>query len=122
MKIKIACLTALVLVAAAALIGQAQALGYATFFARLNAAGGTVIGSGVASSSKIAVGRYEVTFNRPIQNCATLVTIEGATAAYGTARRKPASTTVLQVFTYTSTGAFADRAANVFVLCNPPES
>jgi hypothetical protein len=105
-------------VAAAAATVPAQSSGFGTFFATMNPNGTVVSSSGVASSVKTAVGRYEITFNPDIRRCAALVNVNGAAPGYGVTRRKDGTARVLQVGTFNRSGVSTDLPTTVFIMCN----
>ena len=97
---------------------QSHAAGFGTFFAAVNAAGAVSSSSGVSASTKTAVGRYEITFNRDIDGCAMTVTVAGANPRYATVRKKASTTQVIQVYTFSNTGAPIDAPFQAVVVCN----
>lgn len=104
--------------AVATTAAPARAAGFGTFFAMLNANGGVVRSSGVELATKMVTGKYEVTFNRDVATCASVVSVNGAIAGYGVVRKKSGTTDVLQISVFNRSGALADLPLTVFVLCN----
>jgi hypothetical protein len=117
MKTKIVSLTAILAVAATA-IGLAQASGFGSYFAVILSNGTVATSSGVAAAARTAAGRYEITFNRSIAGCATLVSVTGAVPAWGVGRRKPGTADVLLVSTFSRTGAATDLPFHLMISCN----
>lgn len=91
---------------------------FGTFFATLTTTGKTITGSGVASSVRTAAGRYEVKFNRPIDGCAIVATVNGAAAGYGVTRKKAGTDDVVQLTTFNKTGVLIDSNTTLLVTCN----
>jgi hypothetical protein len=91
---------------------------FANFYATINTAGKTAIGSGVASSVRVSAGRYEVKFTRDIIGCAALVNVNGIVAGYGVTRTKPGADDTVQVATFNKSGVVTDLNSTLFVMCN----
>lgn len=118
MRFRTGFLTCGALLAAAAVGGQAGATGFASYFALVAAAGSTIKGSGVSASSKTAVGTYNVTFARAVNDCAHTATLRGSGAGLVAVGPKAGSPTVVVVTTFSSAGAKQDRAFNLSIQCN----
>jgi hypothetical protein len=116
MKTKIASLAAATF--AVATIGAGQAFGITGYFAVMLSNGIVARSSGVAAAARTAIGKYEITFNGSIAGCATLVNVTGAAPAWGVGRRKPGTTDVLQVSTFSRTGAATDLPFHLLISCN----
>ncbi len=97
-------------------------LGSASLWAIVNSNGTLAARDGAQSSSRLALGQYQVIFSRNVRrpNCSYVATLSGATAA------PPGEITVAQratdvrgvfVTTHTSSGAFADRGFDLHVVC-----
>lgn len=65
---------------AALLLSSAPASALANLLARVSAGGALISGSGVTSVSHLGGGRYEVTFNRNVSNCAFVAITANASA------------------------------------------
>lgn len=106
-----ACLTAVFATTAAAQTYSAQ------YFAVINANGATARSSGVESSSRTAAGVYQIVFNRTrLSNCAITASLIG-TEAGSLAMQVPANGKTAIVRTFSKTGAAANRAFHLTVLC-----
>jgi hypothetical protein len=110
-------LPGLALLAAAVFAGQAGATGFSTYFALVATNGNTAKGSGVTSSTRKSVGNYEVTFGRPVGDCAYIATLRG-NAGQITAGPKSGSPSVVVVQTFSATGVKQDRTFQLMVHCN----
>jgi hypothetical protein len=64
--------------AAPALAGADASTASSNLYARVDASGGLVAGNGVASSTALGGGRYEVTFGQDVSGCAYVATTENA--------------------------------------------
>jgi hypothetical protein len=106
------------LLASAIVSEQARATGFATFHAIVTAPGNTLTGSGVASSAKTAVGTYEVTFARSLEDCGLYATQRGSGAGFQAVNLKTGSPTIVVVTTYTSAAVKADRGFYLLAHCN----
>ncbi len=119
MRLATALLTCAALLATATVGDQASATGFATYNAVIRAADGfTITGSGVASSTRTALGAYEVTFGRNVTGCAVMGTPRGAAPGLVTANTKTGSPKVVVVRTFTHAGAKADLNFYLLVHCN----
>jgi hypothetical protein len=92
-------------------------------WAVVNANGRLSRWSGATVSARSSAGRYEVTFNRDVSNCAAVATIGNTTSTatpptgrvqVTTAQGKPAA---LLVVTYALTGAASDRPFHLAAFC-----
>jgi hypothetical protein len=92
-----------------------QASGFGSYFARVTANGGISRSSGVADGTKTAVGVYDVTFNRPVNLCGYVATVNDIKAGYATIDLK--ATKILTITTFNSNGVKANREFNVIVTC-----
>jgi Collagen triple helix repeat (20 copies) len=85
------------------------------------AADGTLVrGAGVASTVRTAIGLYDVTFVDDVANCAavgTLAASEGNAAATGQIGIGAGANGAIRVETEGSSGAQADRAFQLAILC-----
>jgi hypothetical protein len=96
-----------------------------TIYAVVNANGTLARGFRAVSSQKLAVGQYEVIFNRNVRNCAYVASI-GLSGAVGAS--SPGEITVVGRFnndrgvfvtTHNSAGAAADLGFHIAVHCKP---
>jgi len=103
------------LFAAAAFASAAQASpGFVMFYADIKNDGTVFQTSGAQSSTRTALGRFQVTFPRTINRCAlTANTTSGVASVL-----RDAATGVVEVRTFDTTGAPSDRAFNLLVVCN----
>jgi hypothetical protein len=88
----------------------------------VSSTGGLVRQNGVVSVTRTAVGRYTATFASTISACAVTTTINPPTTAapgdnLGVAHPIETAATVVTVYTYTRTGAAADRWFTLAVFC-----
>jgi hypothetical protein len=95
----------------------AQSFGVATFFATVGALGETQRSSGVQASEQTGPGKYRVTFTRPITSCAFVASPLGALGGQASVKRQ--SQKHVNVSTFSSAGAAANRAFNLIVFCAP---
>jgi hypothetical protein len=92
-------------------------------FAVVDRAGVIARGKGVVSAARLALGQYEVIFNRSVRNCVYVATV-GDVDDVGV--EQPGEITTVGRFanvrgvfvtTHNSTGAFEDRSFHLFVGC-----
>jgi len=95
----------------------AQSFGVATFFATVQGTGVTVLSSGVQASAKTGLGKYRVTFTRPITSCAFVASPLGALGGQASVKRRGQKH--VDVSTFSSSGGAANRAFNLIVFCAP---
>src|SRR5262245_26506522 len=101
---------------ATVVIVQAQASGFATYFAWVQGTGNVLKSSGVVSATKSDTGVYDIVFKRTIDYCGFVASVNGATAGYATTAPGANAKTVT-VRTFASNGAAANRAFTVFIQC-----
>jgi hypothetical protein len=101
----------------ASTVTQADAAGFATFFADVAPTGATSNSSGVHKTSRIAVGVYDVTFTRLVADCGYTASVSGATGGFATANRTSGRT--ITVSTFSKTGVATNLASNLIVVCAP---
>jgi hypothetical protein len=119
MRLATALLTCTALLVTVTVGDQASATGFATYNAVIRASDGfTITGSGVASSSRTALGAYEVTFGRAVTGCAFMGTPRGLTAGLVSANTKNGNPKVVVVRTFTHAGAKADLSFYLLIHCN----
>lgn len=118
MRIGIRLLICAFVIAGATFVEHARAAGFATYFAVIAATGNVTSSSGVSAGTRPSTGTYEVTFTRPVNGCAFLVTLRGANPGQASVAPKAGSSTVLTVFVFSRTGAKENRAFNMAVQCN----
>ena len=92
-----------------------QASGFGSYFARVTANGGIARSSGVADGTKTATGVYDITFNRAVNLCGYVATVNALSAGYATINLK--TTKILTITTFNAGGTKTDRAFNVMVTC-----
>jgi len=100
------------------MIEAAQASGFGSFFARVAASGTVQRSLGVASSVLTTTGVYQITFNRPINTCGWVASLNGPIGGYATAM-VGATAQTLTVMTFSAAGAKANRPFSVVVNCGP---
>ena len=90
-------------------------------WAVVDSAGALSRNKGVASASRLGLGDYLVTFNTDVTGCSYLASLGGPTTTNTPGEISPAQrtgvATAVEVKTYTSAGAAADRAFYVVVFC-----
>ncbi len=90
-------------------------------WAAVDSAGALARGKGVSSTQKLGTGDYLVTFNQDVTGCSYVASVGGPTTANTPGEVSPAQRTgvtqAVEVETYTSAGANADRAFYVAVFC-----
>jgi hypothetical protein len=118
MRIGIKLLICALVIAGATFVEHARATGFATYFAAVAGTGNVAASSGVSAGTRTSTGTYEVTFTRPINGCAHLVTLRGANPGMVAIAPKAASSTVLIVSIFSRTGVKENRAFNMAVQCN----
>jgi hypothetical protein len=97
---------------------QASAMGLATYTAAIRNDGFTNYGSGIASSVRIGLGTYEVTFNRAVQQCVYMATTRGNQPGLVSTINKGGTPDAIVVRTFTHAGAKADLSFYLMVYCN----
>jgi hypothetical protein len=117
MRLGTGLLTCAVLLAAATLVDKARASGVATYFAIIAPNGATVTGSGVTTSTRTAVGTYEVKFGRSIANCALIATLRGSRPGSIVTAPDNTNPLVAKVGTFVS-GTKANHPFYLLVYCN----
>jgi hypothetical protein len=90
-------------------------------WAVVDIAGALARNKGVASSQKLGTGDYLVTFNQDVSGCSYVASIGGPTTSNVPGEISPAQRTgvaaAVEVETYSSAGANADRAFYLAVFC-----
>jgi len=103
------------LLAASAFVGVAQASpGFVMFYADIKNDGTIYKTSGAQSSSRIALGRYQVVFPRTIYACALTANTPSGVASV----LRNATAGIVEVRTYNIDNTPGDRAFNLLVVCN----
>lgn len=93
------------------------------YFAVINGnTGNTVRGSGVDTSSRTAVGVYQINFNRNMSTCAYTVSLNGQLAGQITASPQAGQPKRLVIRTFSAIGVPANRGFQVMVMCAPGAS
>jgi hypothetical protein len=96
-----------------------QSFAIASFYGIVSANGTTSDGAGVKRSRRTATGQYYVEFSRDVRGCAVQATARGSAGGIATTAGFPGFPTRVRVFTFTRTGAVADRAFNLTLFCAP---
>lgn len=116
MRVAILALTAGAFLLPAADAAQA----FSSFYAVVNSGGSVARGSGVASATRSATGRYNITFTRTVKNCAHVASLATTTAGSAVVSAHPSPTNkILQVFTFGPTGTASNQNFTVMVSCAP---
>ena len=102
--------------------GPAGPAGAATaLWAVVDSAGALARNKGVASAQRLGLGDYLVTFNQDITGCSYVASVGGPTTSNVPGEVSPAQRTgvaaAVEVETYTSAGASADRSFYLAVFC-----
>lgn len=95
----------------------ASAFGFANYHASLKANGATKTSNGLDAVQKTGPGVYRLTFVQDVLECSVAATVAGK-PGFATYANDPADDAVIVVRTFDQTGAAANRAFSVVVLCN----
>src|SRR5689334_19425610 len=114
MRMRVALLRGFVLLA---VIGQAHAAGFATYFAVVGPTGTVSISSGVNKATRAATGVYDVTFERLVTECGFTVSVTGATPGFASADRTSGRN--VRVSTFLKNGVAHDLPSNIILVCGP---
>lgn len=108
----------------AAACGAAEAQSFpGDYFAVINpSTGNTVRGSGVDTSSRTAVGVYQIDFNRAMSSCAYTASLNGQAGGQITVTPQAGEPNRLVVRTFNGVGVAANRGFQVMVMCAPGAS
>lgn len=96
----------------------AQSFGYANFMAHVRANGVTVKGSGVQSSTRTGLGKYQVEFTRDIRNCFYSATPLGNNGGQVSVAFVGGNDKRLRITTVNRLGALRDTVFFLHVTCN----
>lgn len=97
---------------------DAQSLGFFTLSASVSVNGGTIFGSGIASSSHLATGIYAVVFSRDVSQCATVATLNGNLGGQVSVAPVPSHPTQIRVNTFSKTGVATNSAFAIIATCS----
>jgi hypothetical protein len=92
-----------------------KAIGYATYFARVSASAAVLNSSGVSEAVQASTGVYSISFNRNVNYCGWIASVNGPTSGYATTTLADPRT--ITVRTFAADGTAANRAFTVFVQC-----
>jgi hypothetical protein len=116
MRMIVAAALATVLITSAA---TAQSFGVATFFAAVSSQGETLLGSGIKVSSRTALGKYSITFTRPVTSCAFATTVRSSVGGHAAVTGPGTGGQRIIVATFSSSGVAANRNFDLIVFCGP---
>ena len=99
---------------------QAQATyGFATYAARVNAAGNIAASTGLQSVSHTGTGTYDLVFARDINTCVPAASILTVQTGMLNVILKAGVNNTFTVATYSPSAIAADRAFSIIVSCGP---
>lgn len=107
------------LVPAVALAQAAPSYGFATYAARINAAGNIAASTGLQSVSHTGTGTFDLVFARDINTCVPAASILTVAPGMLNVILKAGANNTFTVATYSPSGIASDRAFSIIVSCGP---